>query len=498
MSGSAKPVTEKRLFVSDLKLGMEVADTFLLSAARQNQSTNGPYWLLEFKDAGGSIPGKIWSPQSRAYADLAPGMAVHLRGRVGSYRERLELSIDAMRVLDEEEKAALDLSLFLPSSPRDPDEMLSELRDLAETVLAHEPWRRLARNMLQDPETAALLRTAPAAKALHHAYAGGLLEHTLSVARLCLLLADHYPCLDRQVLFMGALCHDLGKIWELRQDVAINYTTQGRLIGHINIFAGKLESFSAETGLEDEFAEHLLHLVLSHHGTHEFGSPRLPSTPEALALHYADILDAQLKQAGDALAGLKPGDWSEYNTTMARFFYCPPKSPMGTGMEEERGEETAGDEVRFPPGPHEDGRDQTPRERIPDGQVPQELASEERVSEEPMPGGQVSQELASEEPTPDGQVSQGLASEESMPDGQVSQERVSEEPTPDGQVPQERVSEEPMPDGQVSQERIAGEGGAANAQSPGKKEERRAVRGTLSLFTIQPARESLCSLPLKE
>ncbi|MDR2800768.1 MAG: HD domain-containing protein [Desulfovibrio sp.] len=437
MSGSAKPIPEKRLFVSDLKLGMEVADTFLISAARQNQSANGPYWLLEFKDAGGGIPGKIWSPLSRAYADLTPGMAVHLRGRVGSYRERLELSIEAMRVLGEEEKAALDLSLFLPSAPRDPDEMLSELRDLAETVLSHAPWRNLARNLLDGPETGALLRTAPAAKALHHAYAGGLLEHTLAVVRLCLLLADHYPGLDRQILFMGALCHDLGKIWELRQDVAINYTTQGRLIGHINIFAGKLGSLAAGTGLEDELAEHLLHLVLSHHGTHEFGSPRLPATPEALVLHYADILDAQLKQAGDALAGLKPGDWSEYNTAMERFFYCPPKSPKGMGTEGECGDgaQTAGDDARIDPGFREDAnrRDQTP------------------------------------------------------------QERVSEEETPNRQVPQNSASGEQDP-----QKQIADAGCAANAQSPEKKEEREGRRGSLSLFTIQPGQGILCSLPLKE
>ncbi|MDR1489753.1 MAG: HD domain-containing protein [Desulfovibrio sp.] len=454
MSEGAKPIPEKRLFVSDLKLGMEVADTFLLSAARQNQSANGPYWRLEFMDASGSMPGKIWSPLSRAYTDLTPGMAVHLRGRVGSYRERLELSIEAMRVLGEEEKAALDLSLFLPSAPRDPDEMFSELRDLAETVLRHEPWRNLARKLLDDPETGVLLRRAPAAKALHHAYAGGLLEHTLSVVRLCLLLADHYPGLDRQVLFMGALCHDLGKIWELRQDVAINYTTQGRLIGHINIFAGKLGLFAEKTGLENELAEHLLHLVLSHHGTHEFGSPRLPATPEALALHYADILDAQLKQADDALTGLDPGDWSEYNTAMERFFYCPPKSPPGMGPEEERGDgtQTAGDDARIEPVFQEDA---SRRDRI----------AQERVSEERMPDGQVPRKPVS--------------------GGQAPQEWASGERTQAGQAPQEGASGERTQDGQVPRERVSGEDGVTKAQGPGKKEERegRAVQGYLSLLT---------------
>ncbi|MDR0827606.1 MAG: HD domain-containing protein [Desulfovibrio sp.] len=317
----------KRLFAADLKLGTEVADLFLLSAARLNQSANGPYWLLEFKDASGVIPGKIWSPQSRAYPDLAPGLAVFVKGRVGSYRERSDLSIDSLRVLEDAEKAALDLSLFLPSAPRPAGEMSAELRGLALTVLTHAPWRKLVLDLLEDAEIGPLLRSAPAAKAMHHAYAGGLLEHTLSVVRICMFLADHYPFLDRQTLFAGALCHDLGKIWELKQDVAINYTTQGRLIGHINIFTSRLEDFAARAGLEKDLAEHLLHLVLSHHGTYEFGSPRLPASPEAVALHYADNIDAKLKQVQDALSGLAPGSWSDYNTPLERFLYCPPRTP---------------------------------------------------------------------------------------------------------------------------------------------------------------------------
>jgi 3'-5' exoribonuclease len=324
----------KRLFAADLKLGTEVADLFLLSAARQNQSANGPYWLLEFKDASGTIPGKIWSPHSRAYPDLTPGLAVFVKGRVGSYRERLDLSIDSLRVLDDAEKAALDLSLFLPSAPRPCGEMFAELRDLALTILTHAPWRKLALDLLDDAEIGPLLRSAPAAKSMHHAYAGGLLEHTLSVVRICMFLADHYPFLDRQTLFSGALCHDIGKIWEFRQDVAINYTTQGRLIGHINICASRLEDFAARAGLEADLAEHLLHLVLSHHGTFEFGSPRLPASPEALALHYADYVDAKLKQVQDALSGLAPGSWSDYNAPLERFLYCPPKSPQDAPVKE--------------------------------------------------------------------------------------------------------------------------------------------------------------------
>ena len=316
-----------RRFINDLALGDEIADVYILCAAQQGQARNGPYWRLDFKDAGGVIGGKVWSPQSQAYPDLAAGMAVFLRGRVTSYRDKLEVSVDDLRVLGEEERATLDLALFMPASEHNPDAMLADLLALARQTLTHKPWRKLVTGLLTDAEIAPLLRTAPAAKGMHHAYAGGLLEHTLSVARLCLRLADHYPGLDRQALFAGAVCHDLGKIWELSSGLAIDYTTQGRLVGHINILVQKLAPFIKKSGLEPELAEHLEHLVLSHHGTFEFGSPRLPSTAEAVALHYADNIDAKLQQIGAALDGVTEGGWSPYNPGLERFLYRAPQSP---------------------------------------------------------------------------------------------------------------------------------------------------------------------------
>lgn len=320
-----------RRFVSELTLGDDVSEIYILSAAQQGQARNGPYWRLEFKDAGGVIGGKIWSPQSQAHPDLAPGQAVHLKGRVTSYRDKLEVAVDDLRVLPEEERAALDLALFMPASAQNPDAMYAELLELARATLTHKPWRKLVTGILADAEIAPLLRTAPAAKGMHHAYAGGLLEHTLSVARLCLRLADHYPALDRQALFAGAVCHDLGKIWELSSGLAIDYTTPGRLVGHINILVQKLAPFIKKSGLEPEYAQHLEHLVLSHHGTYEFGSPRLPSTAEAMVLHYADNIDAKLQQIGAALDGVPEDGWSPYNTGLERFLYRAAQSPPPPG-----------------------------------------------------------------------------------------------------------------------------------------------------------------------
>ena len=318
---------EKTRLVSELSLGDEVADIFILSTAQQGQARNGPYWRLEFRDAGGSLGGKIWSPQSQAHPELLPGMAVWVRGRVTSYRDKLELAVDSLRVLGEDERNGLDMARFMPASARSPEDMLEELKSLARKNLTHKPWRKFVLAVLEDGEIGPALRLAPAAKAMHHAFAGGLLEHTLSVARLCMYIADHYPELDRQALFAGAVCHDLGKIWELTPGVSIDYTTSGRLIGHISLVLEKLVPFIGKAGLEPELAEHLQHLVLSHHGTHEFGSPRLPSTAEALVLHYADNIDAKMQQIGEALAGVGENGWSAYNPPLERFLFRARQTP---------------------------------------------------------------------------------------------------------------------------------------------------------------------------
>ena len=320
---------EKTHFATDLSPGMEVADLFLLATAQQARAKNGPYWRLEFRDATGSIGGKIWSPQSQNYPDLSPGMFM-VRGRVTSYRDQPEIAVESLVPLTDMEAATLDLSLFMPASARPPHEMLEELKRLAASVLTHEPWRRFVAAVLEHPEIGPALLAAPAAKSMHHAFAGGLLEHTLSICRLCMRLCDHYPGLDRQVLFAGALCHDMGKLWELSAGLVADYTTKGRLIGHISLALEELGPLMREAGLDQETADHLRHLILSHHGTREFGSPVLPATAEAITLHYADNLDAKLNQV-ESILGAALGDaeagWSAYVPALERTLYRAPRTP---------------------------------------------------------------------------------------------------------------------------------------------------------------------------
>ena len=316
-------------FVGSLTLGAEVSDVFLLAEAQQSQARNGPYWRLVFRDAGGSIGGKIWHPHSLAFPGLAAGVLVFVQARVSSYRETLELNIETLRVLGEEEAAAFSLADFLPASPRNPKTMLEELIGLGDAVLSHEPWRVLFRSVLADEEIRSALLMAPAAKSIHHAYAGGLLEHTLSVARLCLALADLYHRLDRQILLAGAAFHDIGKIWELSSGLNAGYTQAGRLLGHISMGLDKLAPFLNSSGLEPPLAEHFRHLLLSHHGERAFGSPVLPSTAEALVLHYADNIDAKLHQTDTALAGLEPGasGWSSFVPGLDRLLFRAVRTP---------------------------------------------------------------------------------------------------------------------------------------------------------------------------
>lgn len=325
---------EKTQFINEFCAGAEVRDIFLVAASQRLQTKAGqPYWRLELKDRSGTVEAKVWAPASESFDALPPGGIVELVGRAGLYRERLEVTVERLRLLSAEEQAGLDTGLFMEASQRRPEDLLAELISLCKRTFTHKAWRRCIVPFLEDEDTARRLLAAPAAKGVHHAYAGGLLEHTLSVASLCMLLADHYPELDRQTLLAGAVCHDLGKAWELEGGLVPDYTDEGRLVGHIQLSLEVLEPYIRKSGLEPHLAMHFRHLILSHHGELVFGSPKVPQTAEALALHYADNLDAKLAQCREALREVPLGDsgWSAYQKTLERFLYRPLPTPEAPG-----------------------------------------------------------------------------------------------------------------------------------------------------------------------
>jgi len=320
---------EKGCYVKDITPRLEATGIFVVSQAIQGSARNGNYWRLTLCDASGALEAKIWYPLSSEFADIPSGILVSVEGRAETYRGQIQLNVTGMRLLDAVESSAVDQMTLLPRSPYDPDAMLEELLDLAAEEFTHLPWRKLIFSVLENREIRADFRIWPAAKNVHHAYAGGLLEHTLGVFGLCQHMADHYPELDRQTLLAGALFHDIGKIREFSGGIANNYTTEGRLLGHLELGLELLTPRLATSGLEEHLGRHLKHLVLSHHGEPEFGTARLPQTAEAFALHYADNMDAKMAQCLN-LSGQLSGngqEWTPWQQTLGRQMHRPGHTP---------------------------------------------------------------------------------------------------------------------------------------------------------------------------
>ena len=332
-----------RRWAKDVAPGDEIRALYLIGSASQLQAKNGPFWRIELKDASGELEARIWSPLSQQFAEIPSGVIAEVEGRAESFRDKLQVNVNALRVLSPEETASVDTSVFMASSSRPPQEMLDELEALCRKEFTYKPWRKFILSVLEDEAIRVPLLTAPAAKSVHHAWVGGLLEHTLSVATLCLRFCDQYPDLDRQTLLAGAICHDLGKIWEFSGGLANDYTDAGRLVGHINLCLGKLDRHLAKSGLDEELILHFQHLILSHHGLYEYGSPRLPQTAEAFALHYADNIDAKITQSRSLFGELEDGEsgWSPYQKSLERQLFQAPKTPEAESRKPRTSKRTA-------------------------------------------------------------------------------------------------------------------------------------------------------------
>lgn len=321
---------EKGVFVKDIKGGNRIEGVFLLESAEQGVTQSGkPYWNVGLIDRTGRIDGRIWSPECERHASIAIGSLAEIQGRGTSFRDKIQVSIDRFTPLDETAALAVDLADFVPVSPIAPKEMLADLRALCELEFRHSAWRGFLFSILDEPDISKRLLLAPAARRIHQAYAGGLLEHTLNVAGLCLAIASRYPFLDRQALLAGAILHDLGKIREFG-GLFNDYTSEGSLLGHIVIGIEIITPFLAASRLKPALQEHLRHLIISHHGEREYGSPSLPQTAEAFALHYADNLDAKLSLCRDLFGEEHERPcWSERVWSLERKILLPERTPPG-------------------------------------------------------------------------------------------------------------------------------------------------------------------------
>ncbi len=275
-----------------------------------------PFLTLRLSDVHGTIEAKVWEDAETVRERLEIGFFVGVRGRVESFRDARQLKIEAIERIDLEPD---ELELFMPRSRRDFTEMEAELDGWMASL--HDAALRALVERLLGGETASgrAFRRAPAAKHNHHAWVGGLLEHTLSLVGICQRLDEHYaPRLDRDLLLAGAMLHDVGKIREISLEPGFHYTTEGRLLGHILIGLDLVRDAAREVPeLDPERLRLLLHLVASHQGRYEWQSPRQPLTLEAILLHYADDMDAKVQQASDLIERVESG-WTPYDRGLGR------------------------------------------------------------------------------------------------------------------------------------------------------------------------------------
>lgn len=286
----------KSKFIKDYITGERIGEVFMLSQKQLLTNKNGNYYLsLKLCDKSGDIDGKKWDTTENEYDRLVEGSFYEIKGSVTDFQGISQFRIDSIVPASGEYKA----DDFMKSSPRDMEEMKKELKEYIDSM-KDENCKKLLSYFFDDQKFYKQFTESPAAKALHHAYVGGLLEHTLEVCKLADGIAQIYPFIKRDILVMGAILHDIGKIKEYSAKASIDFTTEGHLIGHLVIGAMMVSKACNELNLDELFTIHTEHMILSHHGKYEYGSPKRPKSLEAILLHYADDISAGVTQFVDA------------------------------------------------------------------------------------------------------------------------------------------------------------------------------------------------------
>lgn len=320
-------------FVKDLEAGQPVTASFLVfSKEVREKKTGDSYLSLLLSDRTGKIDAKMWDNVAEVVDSFDRDDFVKIKGLTQLHQNRPQITIHKLRKMED---AEVDFGDYFPCSARDRDEMWAELRAAVEAI-AEPHLRALLLAFLNDESIAARFKIAPAAKTIHHAYLGGLLEHVLSLCSLGRLAASHYGHIDADLMVAAAVLHDIGKIHELSYERGFHYTTEGQLLGHMAIalrmISDKLRDLPA---FPPPLRTLLEHIVLSHHGSLEFGSPKLPQFPEAMLFHYLDDMDSKMEimrsvVAGDAAQQL----FTPYTHSIERsvlkkdLFLKPPPAPV--------------------------------------------------------------------------------------------------------------------------------------------------------------------------
>jgi 3'-5' exoribonuclease len=283
----------KSPYVNELEPNKLITGSFLVQSKEIRQKKTGELYLsLLLADRTGELDAKMWDNVAEVIEDFDRDDFVKVKGLVQIYHNRPQMTLHKVRRMDDSE---IDFSDYFPSSKRDQAEMWAELRGIV-ADMANVHLKGLLEAMLDDDEIARRYRRAPAAKHIHHAFLGGLLEHVLSVCAVARLLAQHYANIDRDLLLTGVILHDIGKIYELSYERGFSYSNDGQLLGHIHIGARMVgDKLRGLPDFPPALRSLVEHMILSHHGRLEFGSPKLPQFPEALLLHYLDDMDSKME-----------------------------------------------------------------------------------------------------------------------------------------------------------------------------------------------------------
>lgn len=287
---------------------------------RERKQGGGQYLALVLADKTGTMEARMWEEFADALCNCNEGCYVKVQGQISKYQGKFQITLQKMRHAAASEVDAAD---YMPATKFDVEEMWAELRGYV-SEFANGNLRQLVFAFLDDEEIGPAFRDAPAAKRLHHAWLGGLLEHVLTLVRVCRATAPFYPEVDPELLVAGAILHDIGKVKELSWKSSFSYTPEGQLIGHISIAQGMLrERVSALPGFPDRLRVLIEHMILSHHGRYEFGSPKLPMTPEAVLLSALDDLEAKMQAmrnefAASVASGKAAGEMTDWVRGMER------------------------------------------------------------------------------------------------------------------------------------------------------------------------------------
>lgn len=306
--------------VRNLRDKDNVDSPFLVKNKTVGVGKNGRAFMgLQLGDSTGAIDARVWDRVDELSQEFEVGDIIKVKGLVQLFQNRKQLIVHKLERID---TATVNFEDFIPSTDKNSEDMFVELLQLVRTM-KNDFMRQLILDTLEDPEIKPLILKAPAAKSIHHAWLGGLLEHILSICKIMDFMGSHYPFLNRDLLLFGGIFHDIGKIWELSYDNGISYTDRGRLIGHMQIACELIDKKSSRIlGFTDELRDICKHIILSHHGRLEYGSPKRPKFMEAMVVAMIDDFDSKVATVKSIVESERDSGekWSRYNEMFDRYF----------------------------------------------------------------------------------------------------------------------------------------------------------------------------------